>query len=208
MVFQLRGKYLCNTIMVNMGDEFVPALGAFNGLYDINPSGNFVPFQERRVDYIERRSTEMMVSVGRGIFGYCNDIQAWTFRWEIIDENGNSQSDACDWVAKSSETNTFDILETTLEPWTVRDESLREVILEKILLACYDCEDGGEEGGDEDCGGNGSCSNAVCKCDESFYGVRCEFSSPCKRLALDARYDEFASTRDWSSNFQVSWAAL
>ena len=76
VVFQLSGRYVCNTIMVQMGDEFVPALGTFNGLYDLESPGRYIPFQDRRVRYVERRSTEI-VSVGGGVFEYCQDLQAW-----------------------------------------------------------------------------------------------------------------------------------
>lgn len=197
VAFQLSGKYVCDTIMVQMGDDFVPALGTFNGLYDLESPGNYVPLKERRVKYVERRSSEISTS-GRGLFEYCGELQSWTFRWE---STGDDKSDPCDWVARSSETKTYDITETVGEPWLVRD-SPREVVLEPFRLFCFDCENEGQENSD-DCGGNGSCSNAVCECEEGWYGLRCEFASPCNALAIDARTEEFASTRDWSSNYQT-----
>jgi len=197
VIFQLTGKYLCDTIFVNMGDDFVAALGTFNGLYDMVSPGVYVPFQERRVQYLERRSTET-VSSGRGMFGYCNDLSAWTFRWVFEDE----EYDPCAWVAKSPETDTFNILETVGDPWLVRDATSREVVLDPLRLICFDCENEGEENSDE-CGGGGTCSNAVCECEQGWYGLRCEFTTPCSALAIDARTDDFASTRDWASDFET-----
>ena len=200
VLFQLSGKYLCNTVMVQFGDGFVASLGTFNGVYDMQDTGMYVPFVERRVQYAERRSFEIVSPVKRGMFGYCDDLDAWTFRLEAVD--GSSGTDPCDWLARSSATDTFDITETAGEPWLVRDSTLREVILDPFFLYCFDCENEGEENSD-DCGGSGSCRNAICNCDEGFYGLRCEFSTPCSQLSIDARTDEFASTRDWSADYQT-----
>lgn len=198
--FQLSGKYLCNTVMVQFGDGFVASLGTFNGMYDMQAAEMYIPFVERRVQYAERRSFETVSPVKRGMFEYCGDLKAWTFRLEAVD--GSSGTDPCDWLARSSETDTFDIAETTGEPWLVRDSTLREVILDPFFLYCFDCENEGGENSD-DCGGNGSCRDAICECDEGFYGLRCEFSAPCSQLSIDARTDEFASTRDWSADYQT-----
>ncbi|CAB9509241.1 expressed unknown protein [Seminavis robusta] len=200
VIFQLDGHYMCNTIMVNMGDDFVPALGAFNGLYDIKFPKGYVPFKERRAIFVERRSQEVNVP-GRGIFGYCDDIKAWTFRWEFTDGTENVETDFCEWVARSSETDTFDITETVSQPWLVRDQTQREVVLDPFRLFCFDCENEGEDDSD-DCGGKGTCNSAVCECQDGWYGLRCEFLSPCSELAIDARTEDFASTRDWSSDYQ------
>jgi len=201
--FQSSGLYQCETVMVQMSDDFVAALGAFNGLYDLRSPARYVPFSEQRVQYIERRSEEI-VPLGRGVFGYCNDISAWTFRWEFYDGGGySSDSDAnCDWVARSAETATYDITETLSEDWFVRDESMREVLLDPFRLMCFTCESGGQEGSDA-CAGHGVCNNAVCECEDGFFGLRCEFTTPCSTLAIDARTDDFASTRDWATDFQT-----
>ena len=200
VIFQLSGRYLCNTVMVQFGDGFVPSIGTFNGLYDMNSAGVYIPFVERRVEYVERRSSETVSPIKRGVFGYCTNLKAWTFRLEAVD--GSSGTDPCDWFARSSETSTFDITETSGEPWLVRDSTLREVVLDPFGLYCFDCEEDGE--GSDDCGGNGSCRDAVCECEEGFYGLRCEFPTPCSHLEIDARTEEFASTRDWARDYQTS----
>ncbi|CAB9528394.1 unknown protein [Seminavis robusta] len=71
VAFRTSGKFMCNTIIVNMGDNFVPSLGAFNGIYDLDFStGSGL---EWRAEYVERRSVEIDTP-GRCVFGYCNDI--------------------------------------------------------------------------------------------------------------------------------------
>ncbi|CAB9529198.1 unknown protein [Seminavis robusta] len=196
VVFRTSGKYMCNTIIVNMGDEFVPSLGTFNGLYDLDFStGSGL---EWRAEYAERRSAEIDTP-GRGVFGYCNDIKAWTFR--VQPKDNLEGSDPCDWIARSSETDTYDITETGRIQWFVRDETNREVVLEPLSVFCFDCANEDAEGTD-DCGGKGSCSNAVCDCEDGWYGLRCEFVSPCPWITIDARKEKFASTRDWASNYQ------
>ncbi|CAB9525077.1 unknown protein [Seminavis robusta] len=196
VVFRTSGKYMCNSIIVNMGDNFVPSLGTFNGLYDLDFSAGFG--LEWRAEYVERRSMEIGSS-GKGVLGYCNDINAWTFR---VQQNDNKKdSDPCDWIARSSETDTYDITETGRIQWFVRDATNHEVVLEPFSLFCFDCSNEDAEGSD-DCGGKGTCSNAVCDCEDGWYGPRCEFVSPCPWITIDARTDKFASTRDWASNYQ------
>ncbi|CAB9513574.1 unknown protein [Seminavis robusta] len=196
VVFRTSGKYMCNTVIVNMGDNFVPSLGAFNGIYDLDFStGSGL---EWRAEYVERRSV-VIDTPGRGVFGYCNDINAWTFRVQPKDDQDDSGP--CDWIARSSETDTYDITETGRIQWFVRDETNREVVLEPFSLFCFDCSNEDAEGSD-DCGGKGTCSNAVCDCDDGWYGLRCEFVHPCSSIDLDARTDEFASTRDWARGYQ------
>ncbi|CAB9506909.1 expressed unknown protein [Seminavis robusta] len=196
VAFRTSGQYMCNTIIVNMGDEFVPSLGTFNGLYDLDSSAG--SGLEWRAEYVERRSLEIDTP-GRGIFGYCSDIKAWTFRVES--RGSNEKGDPCDWIARSSETDAYDITEAVASPWFVRDDSFREVVLEPFSVFCFDCTKEDAEGSD-DCGGKGTCSNAVCDCEDGWYGLRCEFVSPCPWITIDARTDKFASTRDWADNFQ------
>ncbi|CAB9500303.1 expressed unknown protein [Seminavis robusta] len=195
VISRTSGKYMCNTIIVNMGDNFVPSLGAFNGLYDLDPS--VASGLEWRAEYVERRSVEIGTP-GRGVFGYCNDIKAWTFRVEP--KESKEDSGPCNWIARSSETDTYDIREAASSQWFVIDETLREATLEPFSLFCFDCSNEGE-GESDDCGGKGTCSSAVCDCEDGWYGLRCQFVSPCPSITIDARTDKFASTRDWASQY-------
>ncbi|CAB9529498.1 expressed unknown protein [Seminavis robusta] len=196
VVFRTSGKYMCNTMIVNMGDNFVPSLGTFNGLYDLDFSAG--SGLEWRAEYVERRSVEIDAP-GKGVFGYCNDIKAWTFRVQTRDNL--EDSDPCDWIARSSNTDTYDITETGRIQWFVRDETNHEVVLEPFSLVCFDCSNEDVEGSN-DCGGKGICSNAVCDCEDGWYGLRCEFVSPCPWITIHARTEKFASIRDWATGYQ------
>ena len=157
-------------------------LGTFSGLYDLS-AGNSL-FSQQRVEYLERRSQKL--GVGQPKFAYCHSISAWTFRY--------SGSDPCDWVARSSTTDTFDLIDTS-SLWYARDKDNREVALEPFYLACFDCDSS------EECGGHGSCENAACRCRNKAYGLRCEFSAPCARLSVDSSREEFVTTRDWATSY-------
>lgn len=55
----------------------------------------------------------------------------------------------------------------------------------------------------EECRGRGSCSDAVCECDEGWFGLRCEFHEPCTTLEMDVRFDGFVDHRDWSMQYEI-----
>ncbi|CAB9529225.1 expressed unknown protein [Seminavis robusta] len=189
------GQYVCNTSIVNMGDGFVSSLGTFNGMYDLDFSGGF--WLERRGRYVERRSIEIDTP-GRGVFSYCDDIKAWTF--QVESSGSNEKGDPCDWIARSSETDAYDITGAATIQWFVRDDTFREVVLEPFSLFCFDCSTAEE--GSVDCGGKGTCTNAVSDCEDGWYGLRCEFVSPCPWITIDARTEKFSTTRDWSTEYE------
>ena len=64
-------------------------------------------------------------------------------------------------------------------------------------MECMDCSQS------DPCNGHGNCLNAVCQCDESRYGWRCEFEAPCIRLEMDIRYGGFVDERTWSTEFEL-----
>ncbi|CAB9526338.1 peptidase C11, clostripain [Seminavis robusta] len=190
---QNNGVYLCKTIFVQLGDDFVASMGVFSGLYDIQPAP-YSPLKERRVEYVERRSQFIGTHVAK--FSYCDEIGAWTFRWE---SSTNDESESCEkgWDARSSPTDTFDITDTAYITWYVRDDTGRQVLLNPFYLTCFDCKE------DSDCGGQGKCGEkAVCSCDSGRQGLRCEHE-PCTKLTVDLRSQEFLSTRAWATTFET-----
>ena len=182
---QVNGKYLCSTIFVQIGDDLLPALGTFSGLYDLqSPTDN--GFGSQYMSYVDRRS-------GKATFGYCEDSGAWTLQWN---ESNETTSDPCNWVAMSSPTTSYDITTTASDKWYAMQSS-RTVVLDPFLLECYDC--GSDDAG---CNGRGVCSNAICDCIDGVYGLRCEFSEPCQSLVLDARTEGFIGTRHFSTTYE------
>ena len=196
---QVSGKYLCKTILVQMGDDLRPELASFSGLYDLETSGAG-PY----VTYVERRAS------GKTKFGYCEDLEAWTLYWGVDsdddDDNSNetttfssekSSGNPCEWAAMSSATSSFDMLTTAGDTWYVQKDS-RIVVLDPFLMRCHDC----TADGDDECNGRGTCSNAVCTCQTGYYGIRCEFEEPCPSLVMDSRTQGFLGTRPWSTSFE------
>lgn len=89
MVRQTEGRYLCQTLQVQFEDDFVPSLGAFSGLYDIQ-EGRVGAFTGDRVRYVDRQS-------GKALFAYCPEMEAWTFNYA---EDGHFPDPCDDWVGK------------------------------------------------------------------------------------------------------------
>lgn len=185
---QLNGRYLCDSIFVQMQDDFVSALGTFSGVYD-RVDRQTHPWKDERVVYVERNS-------GRARFGYCQEDDVWTFSFDTEDE----PRDPCDWQVKSEETDGFDILELATETWIARDERGRISVLDHFFMTCFDCSFFGE---DEMCSGHGECSNAVCTCEEGRFGPQCEFLTPCDSIEIDERTLPFTGARDFSREYTV-----
>ncbi|CAB9509428.1 Inherit from bactNOG: outer membrane autotransporter barrel [Seminavis robusta] len=190
MVNQTNGKYQCQSLTIQFEDDFVSSLGAFSGIYDIDSSKS-IPFQSDRVRYIDRMS-------GKAVFAYCVNLQAWTFSFA---EDGDFPDPCTDWVAHADVSKTFDILETQSHDWTVRNPENQEITIGHFYMKCVDCDQSDEWSGE--CNGHGTCSNAICQCDEGRYGMRCEFLAPCTRLEMDVRFDGFVDEREWSRNYEL-----
>ena len=176
---QTSGFYLCKTLLVQFGDDLRPELGTFAGLYDLqHPSG--LSLQSQHVQYIERLS-------GHARFAFCETNSYWTVQWKDSPE-GSFPASPCDgWYVRSSQTASFDITQAVTDVWFVRDALQRELILEPFFLHCYECGNTLSAKSTSQCTGRGTCSNAVCTCDEGWFGFRCEFITPCPALDFDAR---------------------
>lgn len=191
------------------GDGFAPALATFSGFYDRYKRNRWTG-----VLYRERRSD------GKAIFSFCPDLRAWTFAYNA--EVGNSTDDQddidpCrDWHARSSATSTFDLLETQDMTWYARstrdiDGDDRVVILDQFHMSCQTC-----TSPDADkCSGHGTCYNAVCSCEEEWFGLNCEFAPPCNKIHVDNGTTVFPATttvvaaptkgktHQWATQFEI-----
>jgi hypothetical protein len=188
---QASGFFLCGTIQVQFGDDLVPALGTFSGLYDLRTKPYSFASSDR-VEYVQRRSVE--VGSASALFAYCHSIGAWTFHWETPGNEGSS--DPCDWVARSEEIDTFDLTDTSNLVWYVRDANMREVELVPFHLVCFECSK------EVDCGGRGVCYDGVCSCEQPWWGYRCEFQA-CSDVSVDFLTESFATTRDWAEDYSI-----
>ena len=163
---QVSGEFLCQQIFAQFGDEVVPMLGAFTGLFSrhTNSYGN-------RLSYIDDR-------VGGALLAYCLEQKRWTL--SLVTDN-----DPCTWIAASDETIDFDVLTTATSQWVVKDAAKGILPLSQHFLICQDhmhidnlC---GKYGnriiGDED-------DKYDCKCKRGRYGLRCEYKEPCQKMEI------------------------
>ncbi|CAB9522004.1 expressed unknown protein [Seminavis robusta] len=176
---QTGGEYLCGTIIVQMGDELRPEMGTFSGLYDLTNADGLI-FSSRHVQYTDR-------AAGGTRFVYCADNGYWVLQWKSSLDGQFPTSTCQDYYARSSKTSEFDLTKVVDIQWYVRDEFKRETVLEPFFLHCFDCGHTYNADTGDHCSGRGTCSNAVCSCDQGWYGLRCEFLQPCPKLQLDAR---------------------
>lgn len=160
---QTSGDLLTRDIIVQFDDTFEPALGAFSGVYSLRKAAFGT-----RAKYIEERS-------GKAMLGYCDSIQAWTFTF------GNNTLDPCDNIrARSSETVSYDIMSTDLSTWFDVDPDRGDLPIMHFFMTSYDCRDKGI------CGSHGTCMGwNGCLCDDGWFGLRCEFPSPCPTIERD-----------------------
>jgi hypothetical protein len=135
---------------------------------------------------------------GKAWLGYCGGGNAgfWTLS---IEEDGEAH-DPCRWRARSSESISFDILDTLSYKWFAKvTNGDREVPMQHLEMSAYG-------GGDQnECGGHGSFGNEKCECKAGRFGLNCEFVEPCESLALDIRREGFLSegTRELPSSYDI-----
>ena len=179
LYLQLTGKFVTDSIEVQMSDDINPALALFSGIYDRGDS----PIRDHgRFNYIDRKSR-------RAFFGYCADIEAWTFTYSETD-------DPCeDYAALSETTSTYEITQTTL--WKVVTKSEQEVPLEPMYLTCFACAD------ENPCqnGGLYDSKSKVCACPVDRFGRRCEFASPCSDVTLDDTDSDFVPASEFPLDY-------
>jgi surface protein len=198
--WQANGHYMCQKVFVQFDDELVPDLAYFSGLYTIKKASK----AGSKVEYIEVGPTATNEGGDRAYepakFAYCDKRNAWVFAHGT---SRQSAVDTCnDWRASSPRTSSFDITSTSSSPWFAKKGSL-EVPLEQFYLSCYDCIIG-----DNSCGGpqQGQCVNNHCRCEEGWYGLRCEFQTPCQKLVVDVNSEPFPNKPNnfvWNDIFLV-----
>lgn len=168
---QLHGKYLCNRVLIQLGDDFGTAYAPFSGVYK---QTNLLI--DQRVTYTEERRSE---GERAGHIGYCSSENAWTL---YIDESKGP----CEWLARSPDSNSFDVTTTNFENWLTKNTETKQTLAySAFYLDCIDCNE-------NICDvSQGTCDENVCICKPGFYGVSCEFEEPCEVLTVDLRTNDF-----------------
>ena len=175
-VLQQTGHFVSTSIEVQFPDELVPGLAALSGIYDRSSR----PTDAGRFRYRERLSKS-------AFFGYCNDIEAWTFTY---DEN-----DPCNYKAVSSITETYEITETVL--WSLGTPDTPRVPLQPFSLQCFLCPDK-----ENPCRRNAVYTNGECVCGPKTFGRRCNFLLPCSRIFLD-KDEAFVGPRNMPTDYET-----
>ncbi|KAL3916772.1 MAG: hypothetical protein SGILL_005029 [Bacillariaceae sp.] len=188
---QASGKYLCYHLDVQFSDEVNPSLGTYSGSYEIILERAKIFSADRSV-YSERRSK-------LAHFGYCAEQDAWTFGFNVT----NDEFEACDWAAKSTTTESFDIITTAISAWSGKNRAGRVIGLERADIACFDCATDSSL-----CGSHGTCNtgtNTSCVCDEGWFGRVCDLLAPCPRIQLDARLTTSIGSGDknWAAKYEI-----
>eukprot|EP00527_Entomoneis_sp_CCMP2396_P001979 CAMPEP_0198137672 /NCGR_PEP_ID=MMETSP1443-20131203/1143_1 /TAXON_ID=186043 /ORGANISM="Entomoneis sp., Strain CCMP2396" /LENGTH=1360 /DNA_ID=CAMNT_0043799181 /DNA_START=61 /DNA_END=4143 /DNA_ORIENTATION=- len=169
---QNHGKFAANTLYIQFGDGVDPALALHSGFYRLD--GSRVK-RSNGFKYVEERS-------GDGVIGYCVNQQRWTF---------SLGSDPCkNIVAESSYIRSFDVLESTKEPWLAKipDGSVSRFVPMEDFYLSKGCEK------DRDCGGGkeqGTCNKKKrCRCSPDFTGVQCQYKAKtaCSYVKLNEDY--------------------
>jgi hypothetical protein len=185
---QTSGKYLCQHIFGQFGDEVVPMLGTFTGLFS------------RHTQSFGGRLSYRDGQDGGALLAYCLEQKRWTL--SLTTDN----VEPCTWIAASDESIDFDVLTTANSQWVVRDGITKGILpLSQHFLACHDhmhnyilCGQHGERIiGDKD--------KHKCKCNPGRYGLRCESSELCDRLEIDPPGDQgFVKTGGTNSTYFAS----
>jgi len=201
---QMSGRYMsCVNIEVQFGDEYQAALGFFSGTYTLSDyDANYRPvYFEQKPTFNQLMSMDSLQNSpqGRGMFAYCQGFGAWTFSYPAVSV---LKADPCnDWMARSVETQVYDILEISSLDWFVYGKETEKLeSFQHFSLHCVDCD---RFAGGEACNGAGVCADSYCVCDESLFGRNCEFAQPCPSIKVNTELGGFPGPYQWSERYNL-----
>jgi hypothetical protein len=164
------GRFMCGTLYVQFGDAYGPEWPYFSGLYQ-SLGNSRADRADGRIVYVDSTTRQEIQ------LAYCPSVPAWTFsnRTAVGD-------DYCDYMIRSTETTTFNVLEVASGTWYAGTSSIGDVPMDWFSMVCADCNE-------DFCNPNtGQCVDNTCECHDGFMGLTCEFEVPhCKFLGLDLR---------------------
>ena len=211
---QSNGKYLCRHIYVEFSDVVIPSLGIHSGFYELDDERRYhgrIVYQEMRRGG-ERDDKRYQGMIGR--LGYCQEDNVWTFAANQAGSDHDPCDDNGDVLAKSSETDTFDVLETSNRPWY---SSRAGLPLDLVQISCpsfqiLDCDHGGSADGNSllfptlldgnpirDGGGGGPCRIACERLMVATSGSTLTTTDALDGLSFEGAID----SRIWSRYFNI-----
>lgn len=150
---QADGKYLCSTVYVQMGDSYFPQFAYYSGKFERAPWQFLVDYNDRRPNYVDPTGTLEL--------SWCRAEEAWTISY--------TNSSSCDYIFKSSTTQSFDVTEAEGGVWYVKTDRTGDYPVDWIKLLCNDCINN-----EERC--NGECIDNKCVNNEpGWRGLNFEF---------------------------------
>ena len=203
IIKQQQGWYAPKQLVVQFDDSVVPKLGAFSGIYKLEPTGKALSSD------LFHWKQQVPGQGDIGEFGFCEDDNRWSFFLHGTHKCKNSV------VESSPNAEKFDVRRAVDIQWFVRgDSSLvqnRIILMDGFTVAPI-CVRGGTACGHQNktnyCARETSSYSTFgyCKCkDEQTYGVRCEFSlaNTCLHLNIDDRFDMLPAGRRITSEFSL-----
>jgi hypothetical protein len=159
--WQMNGKFMCYTILVQFGDAYEPELPFLSGQFIAKRRQNDRPV------YVDRTKTLKL--------RYSGSQKAWVFK--PIDASNKTNI-----LIKSSETKSFDVLSVANLPW-FQNTAEGFVPVDWLTLRNHECN---EDTCPHD---RGSCDDGNnCVCREEYIGENCQLDAPnCRWYGLDLR---------------------
>ncbi|CAB9499994.1 Notch ligand involved in the mediation of Notch signaling (By similarity) [Seminavis robusta] len=189
---QAGGRYVCNNVYIQFGDAFDPKWAHYSGRF--KSQGNSFLGGDRK----DSRNYYLDEATGQIQLAYCGSEEAWTI--SLVE-----REDPCEYVFKSADTDTFDVIEVAGGDWYYNtgevgglEAETGDVKVDWMAIICNDC--------NEDlCNAEyGTCSDSEdrCECKEGRFGLNCEFNgTTCEGISLDRRTAAGLSTIPSASYF-------
>ena len=182
---------------VQLGDRMEQRLlvySYFNGIYKETGSYGGYPryVEQNKADALDAVTVQLgfgPMSMPGAEMVYCDEIGSWVFRhpniltYEIGSRVFRPEENECNWLWRSFQTDSFDILSTNMGGWSAWIGKLNPLV--QVSITSVECSERSH------CNYHGTCVNSICDCDESFSGNACQFESPCPSLATEKAHDVY-----------------
>ena len=145
----------------------------FNGLYIMDGT---VAERPRYVEMNKEKGDPFKNTIPAEIH-YCEDIESWVFTHPNIKTTLDSEdSNECQWLLRSEQTEDFDLVELSTDFWRLWDGKIVDDY--RIDIDCAECSN------DSDCNYMGTCVDEPgldqkCECFDGRFGIFCQFETPC-----------------------------
>ena len=182
---------LCQVQLKHCKTVAVEGLQGFSGLYQIKYS---TVSGEDRPLYISMRGDGAQ-------FQFCPDKKQWSFNgFDLGNDDSNNTISPCD-TSFYAESDAYDISTILNSDWKWNIENDLNESVQKFTIECTSCGQNFGIADDSVCSKKGQCVNDVCICDESSYGIECQFDKPCSYL-------ESASLDSFPNGWPNKWTIL